>query len=96
MLKKTWGPMPELTWELEETPCLLCKSTDSRAIARREQPRHVICRRCGMVYQNPRPTISSIMPYYNSGYWKRERPTTRPAWQAIGNAAPQSLSYHAT
>lgn len=57
-------------WEWEETPCLLCGSTAARPLLWRQRPRHVVCRECGLVYQNPRPTVASIQAYYERGYWE--------------------------
>jgi SAM-dependent methyltransferase len=55
---------------MEQTVCLLCGARDERLLLRRAEPRHVVCRRCGLVYQNPRPTLAEISAYYREGYWE--------------------------
>ena len=59
---------------MEQAVCLLCGVEDERPLLRREQPRHVVCRRCGLVYQNPRPTLAEISAYYQQGYWEDRGP----------------------
>ncbi len=55
---------------MEDTVCLLCGQHDGPALMRRAEPRHVVCRRCGLVYQNPRPTSAEMLEYYRRGYWE--------------------------
>ncbi len=55
---------------METVTCLICGSSNEHAIIRRGYPRHVICRRCGLVYQNPRPSLEEIAAHYESGYWE--------------------------
>jgi SAM-dependent methyltransferase len=59
---------------MEQAVCLLCGVADERALLRRAKPRHVVCRRCGLVYQNPRPTLEEISAYYQRGYWEDRGP----------------------
>jgi SAM-dependent methyltransferase len=61
---------------LEKVPCNLCGSEDSLKLLTRGDLytflpgdfTFVTCRKCGMVYQNPRPTIESINLIYPSEY----------------------------
>jgi SAM-dependent methyltransferase len=55
---------------METTTCLFCGVNDERALLRRATPRHVVCRRCGLVYQNPRPTFVEMQSHYHEGYWE--------------------------
>jgi SAM-dependent methyltransferase len=55
---------------MEQTNCLLCGADDADPLLRRECPRHVVCRRCGLVYQNPRPTHDEMAAHYAQGYWE--------------------------
>src|ERR1700682_1540544 len=55
---------------MESTTCLFCGVNDERPLLRRREPRHVVCRRCGFVYQNPRPTIAEMSRHYQEGYWE--------------------------
>jgi SAM-dependent methyltransferase len=59
---------------MELTSCLLCGSDDARSLLRREKPRHVVCRRCGLVYENPRPTLDEMAAFYATGYWEKYEP----------------------
>ena len=56
--------------DLETTVCLFCGVDDSEPLLRRERPRHVVCRRCGLVYQNPRPTVAEMGKHYADHYWE--------------------------
>src|ERR1700730_3144890 len=58
------------TSTMEETACLFCGVNDEHPLLRREEPRHVVCRRCGFVYQNPRPTIAEMSRHYQEEYWE--------------------------
>jgi SAM-dependent methyltransferase len=55
---------------MEQTNCLLCGSNEAEPLLRRETPRHVVCRRCGLAYQNPRPTRDEMAAHYAQGYWE--------------------------
>jgi SAM-dependent methyltransferase len=56
----------------EETACNLCGASDYEVIAitdRERRPlRTVVCRRCGLVWTNPRPSTADIDQYYASEY----------------------------
>lgn len=42
----------------------------------RAQPRHVVCRRCGLVYMNPRPRPAQLASFYEAEYWEGRRMPT--------------------
>ncbi len=62
--------------ELEHVACALCDADDAHPIIqgwdiRRHMPGEftvVRCRRCGLAYVNPRPTIAAIRMYYPPDY----------------------------
>jgi len=54
----------------ETVQCLLCGTDEAVPLLNRKWPRHVVCQRCGLVYQNPRPTVAAILKYYESSYWE--------------------------
>ena len=72
---------------MEQTVCLLCGVQDERPLLRRAQPRHVVCRRCGLVYQNPRPTLAEISAYYLQGYWEDRGAVASGDEQPISDAS---------
>lgn len=72
---------------MEQTVCLLCGVEDARPLLRRGNPRHVVCRRCGLVYQNPRPTIAEISAYYEQGYWEDRGPVETCGAHPLGNSS---------
>jgi SAM-dependent methyltransferase len=62
---------------LENTPCPICAVDDARTLARVRDLnlltpgrfRLVRCRRCGLVYLNPRPGADEVGAYYTRDYW---------------------------
>jgi SAM-dependent methyltransferase len=56
----------------EETPCDLCGARDYELIATRDRERRplrtVICRKCGLVWTNPRPSTADVDAYYATQY----------------------------
>jgi 2-polyprenyl-3-methyl-5-hydroxy-6-metoxy-1,4-benzoquinol methylase len=56
----------------EDTPCNLCGASDYDVVGtadREGQPlRTVMCRRCGLVWINPRPSIADMDAYYATEY----------------------------
>ena len=57
---------------MEEVNCLLCGSNDFAVLATNERfgyrVRNVVCRKCGLVYLNPRPTAAELREYYAGNY----------------------------
>jgi len=72
---------------MERTVCLLCGADDVRTLLRRTMPRHVVCRRCGLVYQNPRPTLREMAAYYQEEYWENRGPVVGNAAQPLADAS---------
>ena len=54
------------------TPCNLCGSSDVEVLGDRDRDGHplrtTICRRCGLVWSNPRPGEEEVRRYYSSEY----------------------------
>ena len=66
------------TIPLENTPCILCQSSEAQLLASgfdyeywvSEQEFHFAsCARCGHIFQNPRPKLSSASRLYPSNYY---------------------------
>jgi 2-polyprenyl-3-methyl-5-hydroxy-6-metoxy-1,4-benzoquinol methylase len=57
---------------VEETPCNLCGARDYDVVSERDRDgrplRTTICRRCGLVWTNPRPTLQALNEYYREHY----------------------------
>jgi 2-polyprenyl-3-methyl-5-hydroxy-6-metoxy-1,4-benzoquinol methylase len=56
----------------EETACILCGRTDYDVIGTRDRDgrplRTTMCRHCGLVWTNPRPTLDALDSYYGQDY----------------------------
>lgn len=50
--------------------CLFCGAVEGRAILNRTSPRHVICPKCGLVFQSPQPTQQQLEAHYAEKYWQ--------------------------
>jgi SAM-dependent methyltransferase len=72
---------------METTVYLLCGSDNVWPLLRRPTPRHVVCRRCGLVYQNPRPTLEEIAAYYERGYWESRGTVVLDAAQPVSDVS---------
>ena len=60
---------PETAAETERVPCNLCGSPRSRHVLAKFGLTIVKCRRCGLVYANPRLTERDVMKRYTDGYF---------------------------
>jgi 2-polyprenyl-3-methyl-5-hydroxy-6-metoxy-1,4-benzoquinol methylase len=64
-----WKPYPDSV----HVDCALCGADDSVVVARRVsfdmRYRTVVCRACGLVYIDPRPTEESFRRFYDNGYF---------------------------
>jgi len=64
--------MPERVPLVEETACNLCGERDYEVVGERDRDgrplRTTICRRCGLVWTNPRPTLEALADYYGAHY----------------------------
>jgi len=54
-----------LNLPLEKINCSICEKDDTVIVARGHSDM-VKCRKCGLVYFNPRPTMAALIEYYNS------------------------------
>lgn len=56
----------------EETACNLCRRRDEVVVGTRDRDGHplrtVLCRTCGLVWTNPRPTVADMNAYYETTY----------------------------
>jgi 2-polyprenyl-3-methyl-5-hydroxy-6-metoxy-1,4-benzoquinol methylase len=56
----------------DETPCNLCGAADYVVVGTRDRDgrplRTVLCRGCGLVWINPRPSIADMNAYYQTAY----------------------------
>lgn len=51
----------------EYVDCSLCGCTATKRLFEKDTLKFVRCKRCGLVYLNPRPTIEAIKKFYNPG-----------------------------
>lgn len=82
---------------MEEVTCALCGADDAREVVLAPDiqmhrmdvsSRIVRCRRCGFVYQNPRPTAEELVEHYPDDYELYSAPVLRG-----GNARLLNLAY---
>lgn len=63
-------------------PCDLCRSTDAEELSLVDRDgaylRTVVCRRCGLVYSDPRPDSSKVREYYERDYRMDYKATYQP------------------
>ena len=57
----------------ETPPCLLCESRDPGRIVGQKgrfgmDVQNVVCERCGLVFQTPRPDRAAMSEYYSGAY----------------------------
>ncbi|MCS6874271.1 MAG: class I SAM-dependent methyltransferase [Pyrinomonadaceae bacterium] len=75
--------------------CDLCNSTDSEEISLIDRDgdylRTVICRQCGLVYSDPRPSSEQIRNYYRSGYRVDYKATFQPKPKHVYRAGKTAL-----
>ena len=82
-------PMPRVVRPAatEETPCNLCGARNYVVVGTRDresQPlRTVLCRRCGLVWTNPRPSIAAMNAYYQTTYRADYKGQTLPPLRKI-------------
>ncbi|RJQ16261.1 MAG: class I SAM-dependent methyltransferase [Nitrospiraceae bacterium] len=76
---------------MEFIPCEICGVTDERELSTRDRDgeylRTVICKRCGLVYTNPRPEISELREYYEHSYRLDYKGVRQPKKKHIVRAA---------
>ena len=71
----------------ERTPCNLCGASEYDVVGRLDRDRHplqtVICRKCGLVWTNPRPPIAEMDRYYATEYRADYKGTRAPALRKV-------------
>ena len=83
----------------EETPCNLCGARNDVVVGTRDRDGHplrtVLCRNCGLVWTNPRPTAAEMNAYYETTYradYKGQRtPPLRKIVRGFAGAADRRL-----
>jgi SAM-dependent methyltransferase len=79
-------------------PCNLCSSLDIEQIADRDRDgrplRTTICRRCGLVWSNPRPGQEDIRRYYSREYRLDYKGRATPSLRHIARSGRGALNRH--
>lgn len=77
-------------------PCNLCGSTDVEVIGTRDRDGHplrtTICRRCGLVWSNPRPAEDEVRRYYSSEYRLHYKGHSTPSMRHVARSARGALN----
>lgn len=76
-------------------PCDLCGSTDVDELSLIDRDgsylRTVVCRRCGLVYSDPRPDSEQVRGYYSQGYRMDYKATFQPKPKHVYRAGKVAL-----
>lgn len=79
-------------------PCNLCGASDVEVIGNRDRDRHplrtTICRRCGLVWSNPRPGEDEVRRYYSSEYRLDYKGRATPSLRHIARSGRGALNRH--
>jgi len=82
---------------MEYVNCNLCGSNEYKLFKEINGYRLVKCKRCGLVYLNPRPTQQEMKDKYSVHYYIRQEPKTeeeiekrdkRKYWKGRGDSKP--------
>ena len=77
-------------------PCNLCGSSDVEVIGTRDRDGHplrtTICRRCGLVWSNPRPDEDAVRRYYSREYRLDYKGHSMPSLRHIARSGRGALS----
>lgn len=77
-------------------PCNLCGSSDVEVIGDRDRDgrplRTTICRRCGLVWSNPRPAAQDVRRYYSSEYRLDYKGHSTPSMRHVARSARGALN----
>jgi 2-polyprenyl-3-methyl-5-hydroxy-6-metoxy-1,4-benzoquinol methylase len=77
-------------------PCNLCGASEVEIIGRRDRDgrplRTTICRRCGLVWSNPRPTENEIRRYYSREYRLDYKGHSTPSLRHIARSARGAIN----
>jgi SAM-dependent methyltransferase len=74
-----------------DVPCALCAGTDAEIVGERDRDgaalRVVMCRACGLVWNDPRPGPEELLVYYRDAYRRDYKGTERPRPRHTARAA---------
>jgi SAM-dependent methyltransferase len=77
-------------------PCNLCGSSDVEVIGNRDRDgrplRTTICRKCGLVWSNPRPSPEAVRRYYSSEYRLDYKGQSIPSLRHIARSGRGALN----
>jgi SAM-dependent methyltransferase len=77
-------------------PCNLCGSSDVEVIGERDRDRRplrtTVCRKCGLVWSNPRPGEDDVRRYYSSEYRLDYKGHTTPSMRHIARSGRGALN----
>ena len=77
-------------------PCNLCGSSDIDVVGDRDRDgrplRTTACRRCGLVWSNPRPTGDEVRRYYSSGYRLDYKGRSTPSLRHVARSGRGALN----
>ena len=81
-------------------PCNLCGSSDVDVIGTRDRDdrplRTTICRRCGLVWSNPRPGEDEVRRYYSSEYRLHYKGRATPSLRHVARSGRGALNRYRT
>ena len=78
------------------TPCNLCGASDVDVIGDRDRDGHplrtTICRKCGLVWSNPRPSEDEVRRYYSREYRLDYKGQSRPSLRHVARSGRGALN----
>ena len=81
-------------------PCNLCGGSDVEVIGDRDRDGHplrtTICRACGLVWSNPRPTEEEVRRYYSKEYRLDYKGQSTPSLRHVARSARGALNRYRT
>ena len=81
-------------------PCNLCGATDVDVIGERDRDgrplRTTICRACGLVWSNPRPSEADVRRYYSHEYRLDYKGRSTPSLRHIARSGRGALNRYKT
>ncbi len=79
-------------------PCNLCRSDDIAVLSERDRNgdylRNVICRKCGLIWVDPRPADNVLKTFYADDYRKEYKGITRPRKKHVYRDASEAMARH--
>src|SRR5688500_6522187 len=77
-------------------PCNLCRASDVEVVGERDRDGHrlrtTICRKCGLVWSNPRPAEEQVRRYYSSEYRLDYKGHSTPSLRHIARSGRGALN----